>query len=438
MNVSLKISNGIRNVYWPIVAIIIVQRYMSPEAFFLLNAAWVLYIIFTRRTFITRPIWGFPILLVFVVWGTFMALPSIFDMPMRDYIRDLFYYINPVVFILSGAYFFKIGVDRATYFNSLILGNFVHVLIFIFNFFTGREYGGVSGYLWVPLALLLINRFDEERTFSKVTRIIMIILYMVPFAISFSRVSIIFLACIYILGISDRLNVIGFLRVVLIFTVLIIVGNFFFTNLLPADKQEMYNEKIDKSFNEISPNQDWNDPMTVTDNWRGYELHCSLVKFTNASPLQQLFGFGFGEQIYVGKYAYNLLEIRDQEGHQSINIAVTHNGYANVLIKLGVIGVLLLLFFYFQLLFKSLRFAKKYNMWEGRMLAGIVLGLVLMTYILNGLYKDVCYYSMVTSIGYLGYQFKYYKKDDEEEKENITKEFKDNKEIAKKGFENVR
>ena len=172
--------------------------------------------------------------------------------------------------------------------------------------------------------------------------------------------------------------------------------------------------------------------MIVTDHWRGYELHCSLEKFSHASPLQQLFGFGFGEQIFVGKYAYILLDIRDQEGHKSINIAVTHNGYANVLIKLGLVGVL------FQLIIKAFKFAKRYNIWEGRLLAGIVLGLVFMTYILNGLYKDVCYYSMVTTIGYLGYQLKYYKKEEEKENESITKKFKENKEIAKKGFENVR
>ena len=36
------------------------------------------------------------------------------------------------------------------------------------------------------------------------------------------------------------------------------------------------------------------------------------------------------------------------------------------------------------------------------------------------MYKDVCYYEMVTTIGYLGYRLKYY--DPEEDEENETNE----------------
>ena len=45
---------------------------------------------------------------------------------------------------------------------------------------------------------------------------------------------------------------------------------------------------------------------------------------------------------------------------------------------------------------------------------------------------------MVTTIGYLGYTFKYYKSENEKEAKKVTEEFKEDKEIAKKGFENVR
>lgn len=438
MNVSLKISNGIRNVYWPIVFIIVIQRYISPEAFFLLNAAWVAYIIFTRRTFLWNPIWGYSILALFVLWGTIMAVQSLGELEQQDFIRDLFYYINPLVFILGGAYFCRIGVEQTKYFNSLILGNLVHVIVFIVNLFSGNEYGGISGYLWIPMALLIINRFDEEKSFKRPFRIVMIILFTIPFAVSFSRVSIIFVTVIVLFSISDKLSIFTFARIVIIAIALLFIGSYFFSNMLSRKDQEMYNEKIDNSFEEINPNLDWNDSGVVTNHWRGYEIHCVLDKFTEANPLQQLLGFGFGEQIFVGKYAYNLLAIRDQEGHKSTSIAVTHNGYANVLIKLGLLGAILLLYFYLKLIVKSLQFAKKYNKWEGRFLAGIVFGLMLMTYILNGLYKDVCYYSMVTTIGYLGYKIKYYKSDEDEENKSELEEFKEEKEIVKKGFENVR
>ena len=45
---------------------------------------------------------------------------------------------------------------------------------------------------------------------------------------------------------------------------------------------------------------------------------------------------------------------------------------------------------------------------------------------------------MVTTIGYLGYKIKYYKSDEDEENKSELEEFKEEKEIAKKGFENVR
>ena len=172
MKLNFKVSKGIQNVYWPLVAIVIVQRYVNPEVFFLINLAWLLYVIATRRTILWNPIWGYGILAFFVLWGIIMSAQNLGNISQQDFIRDVFYYVNPLVFIMSGAYFARIGVGQTKYFNSLILGNLFHVIVFIYNLFTGHEYGGISGYLWIPMALLLINRFDEEQSFKKPFRII--------------------------------------------------------------------------------------------------------------------------------------------------------------------------------------------------------------------------------------------------------------------------
>ena len=418
MEFKFKISNGIRNVYWPIVAIIIVKEFVSPEVFFAINLAWLLYVMVISGKLIWLPIWGYGILVLYLLWGSLMALTG--DVKTVDFVRDFFYYTNPLVFLLSGAYFAKIGIGKTKYFNSLILGSAILVIMYLVGLAFGRTEMIITGHLWIPMALLLLNRFDDGESFSRPVRIILIVLFIFPLVISFSRVSIVFILAITLVSLTDRISVYGVFKMIIVALCLIAIGVMLYNTALPSKKKKEYDNKIEKTLNEANPNQDWDDEAVVTDNWRGYELHRVMIEFRKGNAIQELFGYGFGKKVYVGRYAYYLLDIYEENGKGSLYIPVTHNGYANMLMKTGLIGMLLLIFFYINLIVKSIKFARKYNKWEGRLLAGIIVGLIFMTYILNGMYKDVCYYEMVTTIGYLGYRLKYY--DPEEDEENETNE----------------
>ncbi|MCR5703796.1 MAG: O-antigen ligase family protein [Eubacterium sp.] len=406
MGYTIKIGNGIRNVYWPIVGIIVIQRYITPEVFFLLNVMVLAYIVANARSVAVNPMWGYWILVLFVVWGMLAGIQSLNVDHLRDYFRDIYYYVNPLVFLANGVYFAKMGISKSKYINSLIIGNLIHVLIFDFQIVMGWDYGGISGYLMVPMALLLLNDFDEKNSFGKKVRACIILLYIVPFAIAFSRTSIIVVLVIYLFCALKKESIRKIPKIFAGGCVLLVVLAAIFNNVLDEELRDRYVGKIENSFNEISFEQNWDDPNVVTKNWRGYEVHCAIEEFKQGNPFQQVFGFGFSKKVDVGVYSYMLLELLDENGRHSTTIAVMHNGYANVLMKLGVLGVVMLLFFYINIIVKAMKKEKVLQNGEGRILAGCVLALLFMTYILNGMFKDVCYYSLVTTIGFFGYRVK--------------------------------
>ena len=69
--------------------------------------------------------------------------------------------------------------------------------------------------------------------------------------------------------------------------------------------------------------------------WRGYETARAWATWSGGSPLQWLFGQGFGAQVDLG-YFQNLTP---NPREASRFIPVLHNGYAYLLVKTGVIGV---------------------------------------------------------------------------------------------------
>ena len=407
MNYTFKIGNGIKNVSWIIVFVVIIQKMVSPEMYFMINLALLLYFIAISKSIPVSPIWGFWILLLFVAWGILAGLQSINVDALRDYERDIYYYINPLVFMLNGVFYAKVGYSFSKYCNSLILGNLFHVVMYVVSLVTGGELGGITGYLYVPMAILLFYPLSEKESFKKSTRMVILALYLLPFAISFSRTAIIVVLTIVICVTSYKCNMKKVLSITLRMGVIVVAAIIAFYSFLPADKQKLYIEKIDNSTKEITYNQDWNDPLVVTKNWRGYEAYCAMEEFKRGNAIEQIFGYGFSKRISVGKYAYVLLDQENADGTMATDIAVTHNGYANILVKLGLLGVVMLLVFYFSIIIKSYKISKKYDAKEARVLMGILVAEVFMTYILNGLYKDVCYYGMITTIGYLGYRMKY-------------------------------
>ena len=413
MEVKVKVGNAFKNIYWPIVIIAIIQKFVSPEAFFLINLAWLFCMILAYKKAVVNPIWGFWVMWVFLFVGAVLGI-HILASSNRDFVRDFFYYINPMIYIYAGAMYAKTGVDFDTFSNSIIIGELVQAFSFILTFIQeGRAPEGISSFFWMPLALLLINRFDKERSFKPVTRIILLIIYMTAALLTFSRTTLVMVLCVFIFGSTLHFNAKKALKLIVVLIVMLCAGLYVFFNIVPKEDQEMFTKKFENSQNEMNPFQNWRKEEIVTKSWRGYENSCVIKEFQKGNVIENFFGYGFGKRIEVGRYSTDLLLQRTEEGKSTTSIAITHNGYANILIKLGILGLVLLLYFYINIFIRSMRFAKKFKSVEARVLAGIVVGLLIETLFMNGIFRDVCFYGTVTAIGLIGYRIKNHNEFDE-------------------------
>lgn len=137
------------------------------------------------------------------------------------------------------------------------------------------------------------------------------------------------------------------------------IGNYFFMVILVIlvgviavllNGNNFLAEKMRNSITEMFI-QSFEDYESVIYNWRAYELFEAIKAFTNADAFHKIVGFGFGKTIYL-EYGLimPLLTIND--------IPIFHNGFAYLLIKTGLIGLILVLTFSAMLLYKGYIYSK--------------------------------------------------------------------------------
>ena len=132
--------------------------------------------------------------------------------------------------------------------------------------------------------------------------------------------------------------------------------------------------KVLNSFNEMaSTNKTWT-RMEIIRNWRGYEIACAKEKFSAFSPLQKIFGGGFGATVDVHGYAYLVTS--------EASIPFLHSGYYTTLIKAGIVGIVSMLLMFASQMAGALRARRDY---DRRLLAGLVLGLAVSCVAVSGL-----------------------------------------------------
>lgn len=82
--------------------------------------------------------------------------------------------------------------------------------------------------------------------------------------------------------------------------------------------------------------------------WRGFEIYQAVRKWEDGTRFQQAFGHGMGSQIELGMSFFLAGRFYDA-------IPQAHNGYATLLVKTGVVGIVCFLLFYASLIVISWR-----------------------------------------------------------------------------------
>jgi O-antigen ligase len=116
----------------------------------------------------------------------------------------------------------------------------------------------------------------------------------------------------------------------------------------------------------------------INNNWRGYENFLTREVLENAPFFTQLFGFGAG-------YSLPLDVTIKLGGDVHSEIFILHSAYSYLLLKTGIIGVLLYLFFLLHLFYIAIR-ARDMEARSVLVIAGIIF---FTSFAISGLYNKV-------------------------------------------------
>lgn len=408
-------------ILWTVTIFLIIQNYIPSELFFILGLIYILYYIFfkdDKKIFI--PLKEYKILILFFIWGLVVGLFSYItgsDITARDVIRDIFYFLNPLIYIYIGAIYAKKDIDIYKIFNAFILAGGILSILQLGNTFLNfakvatsfsvQSWRNVTGdgimVASISIAIILSGVIPKDKRLPKPITNLLFVIMLIEFLITLSRTNTLIFLIVYVIFSFNYNNYKRNAKKVLVLLIIMIVVGVGMYSFLPTQIRDLYIDKLLSSTNEISSNHSWSTLAEIQGNWRGYETYCAIEQWKNSTLLEQILGSGFGKRIYVGEYAYTLLNQTDDNGNPTNTITVLHNGYATMLIKLGALGVILYITFYILLIIKAIKAIKRFKNIESITLLAVGSIFLIQTYFLNGLYKDICFYPLVILIGYTGF-----------------------------------
>lgn len=317
-----------------------------------------------------------------------------------DWLKDLMYFLKPVVALISG-YFLAKKINGLNYiFKTIILIAVVLSIIHLIKVFVNtdfnewsineiRKVGGISSLIEVLGLVLLLGsyKYNFLNVFkNKLLKRVALFLIALSFVAYFSRTM--FVALIIL-----SMAIFGYIKLTpkglkYIFILLTVIGLFYvylFSIKLERDKPgiDSFLYKIKIAPSEIfipSKNIDINNHASLWDHWRAYEASRAL-KEMQKTPSSFFIGKGFGALVDLKFEApLNSEKIRF--------IPILHNGYMYVIFKTGIIGIFLYFLFLLGLYLNS--FTKKNNLQGivvGNLIAGIGIYYYFSSLIITGIYN---------------------------------------------------
>lgn len=328
-----------------------------------------------------------PLLGIFIVGAS-----SIIGHEPRHIFRDISYALTPISLIYIG---FKISVSKIMWpgiLKILILAGIIiaciHILKFILNpGILSEEISDIRlkaqnpNVALVGLSLVLVifqKRFKIGNLLPDYfPNFIILPILILSFVLSFSRTSLVLaiVMSISILGWVEKINLKAALTIAFLICSFILI-------VITAPKNDIttFRGKIARSFTEIAVS-DYKDYKEINNNWRGYETYRAVNEYKSGNAKQKIFGHGFGSLVDLGM-TMNLSGVDFKE------IPILHNGYAYILVKTGIFGILCYLLFYFNLLRIALKYRNALSSEQvllSRLLLGCILCLLLSMYVVGGM-----------------------------------------------------
>ncbi len=276
-------------------------------------------------------------------------------------IKDIFHFIKPLLGVLIGYLFYKKINNFKLFVQTVVVTAFLSAIVHfgiilsiskIYSVADIRQHGTDNFVeLVAVLFLAFYRKFQKEDLFaSKLNHRILFCVILLSSILYFSR-TMILTALIGILSIYSYTIVTA--KTIKIISILLIIIGVLYSILLSSninrnkDGVSSFLYKIKNAPAEVFKTKiNRENHADLWDHWRGYEAKRAIALLED-NPSGFAFGLGYGSLVNLKFYAPLS---NDEKGMKYIS--ELHNGYVYILYKVGIIGILLYLFFLYKLYFK--------------------------------------------------------------------------------------
>lgn len=340
-------------------ALLLVQLYVESYRIIIFSQILVLLLVLYIEKTVSYKLLKLLSPLLFVV--AIPIIPIFFNSYKLTYIlKDVFLIIKPIIGLCLGFIIFKRINNQKEFIKTVVIVGLISAIIhFVVVIITGglvtgsvsqiREYGKDNFLeLFALFFLVFYTKFFNDKLFQQkfVHHIVFLTLFL-SCILYLSRTMLI-ISVILLLAISGYLKITKkaikiFLGIIICFILLYIylintkidrnekgvMGFLYKIKMAPA---EIFSAKIDRE-----------DHAKLWDHWRGYEVN-RAIELMKSNPSSFIIGNGYGSLINL-KFKAPLAS-----GNKEIKyISEIHNGYIFMFYKLGIIGLVFILLFIFNL-----------------------------------------------------------------------------------------
>lgn len=370
--------------YWLLIALFLVSALPKYVVWAGLMGAVVFYILFNLRHYSPSKMpggacyWGLFITLIVV--GAFCFHPL--ERGYWPYLRDIIDFTSLFLYWFAASRIIKVyKYDTKTVYRIIVLYSAILSAGGLLERISGYRgasedfsafvsSGSVSQFtLAVGLYLVFFKPpLVGKYYFGRFLDLLVDIVLLGSFALSFSRTTILILLCLVVTGRYDRMS--SIIKCALLGVAALICVSYFLPNIWTT-----FWDKILNSVTEISASNQWSD-YNIVNNWRGYEVYSAQKCFSKYSAFSKIFGAGFGATVDVGNYAY-LVTSED-------TLPYLHNGYYTTLIKGGISGIILTIGYYLTMGCYYLKL--NISTYEKRLCIGIVAAMAVSMAVIHGFF----------------------------------------------------
>lgn len=354
-----------KNIIWfPVILSLLATYVLGKEVFYIVCLGCLVALIALKRFKMPIPrIAGIGFLAFYAAYA--FAEGILYQYPLRDIIRDMFYITEPIIVLVLGYVSYtcirnKKSIVYTVCVFSLVtaVGNVILALLT-----GGAGFGDLRAALSRSIELIsygfilfFLDHFYHQNDFpTKVSDCAAIflganILFCMSRAIFVAAILSFLAVLAYMFAYLKMSSSRKFWRI-LLSTLGVLVGIIAVGLLvLPQQAIDEFVGKMLKSVTEISTNINFATTSDIVESWRGYEVAQAQMMFREGNLFQQLFGYGAGKQIDVP-----VLATLYSNGRYGMTSPLLHNGYYTILIKGGLAGVASYILFFGSILWDGIK-----------------------------------------------------------------------------------